>query len=421
MKILLSACAAAPAHGSEAYFGWSAFEALSRHHDVRVITSEWSERLIINKIGKTDAARHFRFVGPPVRPIANRMLAKMESWRLNYLFHHNVDRAARAWMVAEKFDLVHHVTYSTWRVASPLWQLPIPFFWGPIGGGEKMPLSFLGTVSLQAKMFEICRILSEQLSYRDPRVKLCAMKACAVMASNVETEKVLLRLGTVADKISIICPAHFSIQKIRKIQSMGPAKKSTGILKIFSGGSLEGRKGVSLSLQALARAKMAGLEFSYVIGGGGPEARALKLLALKLNLSKEIHFHNGFNGQEYFEKLQESHIFLLPSLRESAGLTLIEAMLCGALPIVANCGGPGDIVDSDVGFKVPARNPAEVIHKIAEILLRLDRDRELLHTMGQKAKKRAETKFLSENWLKQIELTYAKGFARFSCSVRKRR
>ena len=421
MRILLSACAAAPAHGSEAYFGWSAFEALSRHHDVRVITSEWSKQLIINKIGKTDTARHFRFVGPPARPIDNRMLAKMESWRLNYSFNHNVDRTARVWMGEEKFDLVHHVTYSTWRVASPLWQLPIPFFWGPIGGGEKMPLPFFGTVSLQARMFEICRMLSDQLSCRDPRVKLCATEACAVMASNVDTQKVLMRLGTAADKISVLCPAHFSILRIRKIQGMGRTNKSTGILKIFSGGSLEGRKGVSLNLQALAKAKRAGLEFRYVVGGGGPEARALRKLALKLNLSKEIQFHNGFDGHEYFEKLQESHIFLLPSLRENAGLTLIEAMLCGALPIVAACGGPGDIVDSDVGFKVPATNPAEVIHKIAEILLRLDRDRELLHTMGQKAKKRAEDKFSSENWLKQIELTYAKGFARFACSVKKRR
>jgi len=53
-----------------------------------------------------------------------------------------------------------------------------------------------------------------------------------------------------------------------------------------------------LGLQALAKAKGAGLKFRYVVGGGGPETRALKLLALKLNLSTEIHFHNGVNGQE---------------------------------------------------------------------------------------------------------------------------
>jgi len=39
--------------------------------------------------------------------------------------------------------------------------------------------------------------------------------------------------------------------------------------------------------------------------------------------------------------------------------------------------------------------------------------------MGQKAKKRAEYKFSSENWLKQIELNYAKGFARSACPVKK--
>jgi hypothetical protein len=40
---------------------------------------------------------------------------------------------ARKLCAQHQFDLAHHVTYSSWRVPSPLWQLDLPFVWGPVG------------------------------------------------------------------------------------------------------------------------------------------------------------------------------------------------------------------------------------------------------------------------------------------------
>lgn len=51
----------------------------------------------------------------------------------------------------------------------------------------------------------------------------------------------------------------------------------------------------------------------------------------------------------YWKELAASHVFLLPSLGESSGLTMMEAMLAGCAPFVADCGGPAHIVTEACG------------------------------------------------------------------------
>ena len=42
-----------------------------------------------------------------------------------------------------EFDVVHHVTFVKYSTPSFLSLLPVPFVWGPVGGGESAPKTFL--------------------------------------------------------------------------------------------------------------------------------------------------------------------------------------------------------------------------------------------------------------------------------------
>ena len=116
---------------------------------------------------------------------------------------------------------------------------------------------------------------------------------------------------------------------------------------------MEGRKGVALALEALARVKTKGVNFQYRVGNIGPEVGHLRRLALRLGLASEILFAPPLSGEAYQKELGATHIYLLPSFRESSGLTMMEAMLAGCVPVVADCGGPGFVVTDECGFKVP--------------------------------------------------------------------
>ena len=50
----------------------------------------------------------------------------------------------------------------------------------------------------------------------------------------------------------------------------------------------------------------------------------------------------------------------------------------GTVPVVADFGGPGDIVHPDVGYKVPVTNESEFVSRMETILADLAGNRELL-------------------------------------------
>jgi len=52
------------------------------------------------------------------------------------------------------FDLVHHVTFGTYWIPSFLAFLPVPFVWGPLGGGESAPKAFYKTFSFRSRVYE---------------------------------------------------------------------------------------------------------------------------------------------------------------------------------------------------------------------------------------------------------------------------
>jgi glycosyltransferase involved in cell wall biosynthesis len=185
-----------------------------------------------------------------------------------------------------------------------------------------------------------------------------------------------------------------------------PDKNLDGPLRLFAAGNMEGRKGVALALAALAQVKAAGVKFHYRLGANGPEVAHLKDLTARLGLTADVEFTEGLQGEAYQRELGRTHVFLLPSLRESAGLTMMEAMLAGGVPVVADCGGPGFIVTPECGFKIPVGSRRRMVAQLAETLIAIDCDRKIISEKGRLAMQRIATAFSEENYRKTINAAY---------------
>lgn len=118
----------------------------------------------------------------------------------------------------------------------------------------------------------------------------------------------------------------------------GPAR----LLKIITVARLIERKGLDLLLEAVSRFSNPEIHLSIV--GTGQEESNLKNLASQLKLTGMVEFH-GYRSQPDLEKLyNEADLFVLPSMAESFGMVILEAMACG-LPVVAtNVGGIPEII-----------------------------------------------------------------------------
>jgi glycosyltransferase involved in cell wall biosynthesis len=414
MKILVAATACHPTSGSEAQVGWSAVSAIRHEHDVWVMTSEWCREAVEKWTKGEESWKHVRFIYvdeslglPPYSE--NRLIARFQSWLRYRIWCQKAANVASQLHQEVGFDVAHHVTYATWRMGSPLSSLGIPWIWGPIGGGELFPWRLIGTLSPVACVFEIFRSVSSAFSRRTEAVRRAIRDASEIIASNDETIDFLLRIATPSRPPTILSQAFLDSEKISRLKRcccIRPADE--GIMEIVSGGNLEGRKGVAISLKALSIVKREGIPFRYRHFGGGAERAHLVALTAKLGLSNQVDFLAPLAGAEYEQMLKSAHVYLLPSLRESAGITLIEAIAAGCVPVVTEGGGPDAIVRSGGIKPISIAGVDQMAEEIALRLLEYWRNKKSWIALSEQASSKIAAEYSSSHYAETIATIYKK-------------
>jgi glycosyltransferase involved in cell wall biosynthesis len=86
---------------------------------------------------------------------------------------------------------------------------------------------------------------------------------------------------------------------------------------------------------------------------------------------------------EAMQRLRASDVMVYPSVREFGGGVVFEGLAAGAVPVVADFGGPGDIVYPEVGYKVPLTNESDFVARLEKILTELAHDSDQLDRLRQ--------------------------------------
>jgi L-malate glycosyltransferase len=104
-----------------------------------------------------------------------------------------------------------------------------------------------------------------------------------------------------------------------------------------------------------------------VVCGDGELRAELTAKAHALGLGTSVEFV-GLQT-DVIPWLQRSRVFVLTSRTEGVALSLIEAMLCGAVPVVSDVGDLGDMVrHGENGYLVADRNPDQFAAFIQDVL-----------------------------------------------------
>jgi hypothetical protein len=135
LKILISAYACSPHQGSESGIGWQAVTHMAVHHEVWVLTRANNRGPIEVALQNTPInGLHFEFLDlPRWARFWKRGQRGVEIYY--YLWQIAAYVYARRLHSVVGFDLAHHYTFGRYWSPSFLSLLPIPFIWGPVGGG----------------------------------------------------------------------------------------------------------------------------------------------------------------------------------------------------------------------------------------------------------------------------------------------
>ena len=393
MKVLLSAFSCCPGAGSEPGVGWNWVCQVSRRHEVWLLTSDESRAQVEREL---PANVHATFV-PSFRRWARLQTAAIPGldWLYYYWWQWKAYRAARKLHAAVGFDLAHHVTFVTWRAPSFLSLLPIPFIWGPVGGGGSIPPGLRGELGWKGRVFEGFRHLAARVSRWDPFVRLTMRRATAILAANQETAA--LFPARCRDKIRVML--GIGMAGTEKAEPVALDRNGESFVVLFVA-LLRPLKGGTLAMKAFHRLARSRPNALLVIVGDGAERSRLAALARELGVAERVRFLGGLPRPQVLGCMQACDVLLHPSLRDSGGLVLLEAMAQGKPLVCLDLGGPGEIVTAECGLKVQPGNPEQVVTDLGRALETLAGDPALRQRLGEAGRQRVQERF---DWDKRGE------------------
>jgi glycosyltransferase involved in cell wall biosynthesis len=401
MKVLLSAYACAPGKGSDPEIGWNWMQQLARIHEVWVITRT-KNRANIERGLETEPATAARFVYVDLP----KWLQFWKKWPGGVYLYYYIWQFL-AWRKAcglhreIEFDRVQHVTFCMFWLPSFMALLPIPFVWGPVGGGESTPQSFRGSFGLRGRVYEFLRDIARVVGSLDPSVRMTARRSVLALASTPESAGKLVRLGSKHVEVEACCGVELSRgHRSGDPRFAGPFRMCHGAVHIFSAGRLLHWKGFHLALRAIAEIRDTVPTLEYSIFGNGPERKRLERLAKELQISDRVHFHDSIPREELLQKMSGFDAMLHPSLHDSGGFACLEAMAAGCPVICLDLGGPAMQVTAETGFKIAAVSPEQTIRELADAIRKLVTDPDLRARLSRAARTRAK----AFSWEQKLEV-----------------
>ena len=363
MRILAFAYACEPGKGSEPGAGWAWAGLLARIGETWVITRANNRDAIEAALPSLPEASslHFVYVDLPAR--ARWWKRGQRGVHLYYLLWQReaLERARR--LEAEHgFDLVWHLTMANVWMGSLAARVGPPFIYGPVGGGVDAPWSFASMLGARGLAFECVRTVAQLAGrYLNPIARDAWRRAQVILVQNPETRTWLPRQHRGK---AIVLPNAIAPEPRRDAKGAPPAPRSPTAIYV---GRLLPWKGVALAIRAIAKAE----GWRLIVIGSGSDAPRLRRLVRDLGVEERVEFAGTVEHDRVVSEMRErADVFLFPSLREEAGLVVLEAITAGLPVICLDRGGP-PILAGDAGLRVGSSgSPTEVADEIADLLVR---------------------------------------------------
>lgn len=383
MKILYIAFACNPYVGSEAFCGWSWPLAMRKYCDVFVVTRK-ENKLGIEKYLSEHKISDIKFFYYDI-PDAFNIYYKSGKMYMPYSVIWQNASFGFIKKLHEKynFDYIHQVTLGDFRLINPAWKLKCKFIFGPVGGAQLTPKSLKMYINAddksEQKRERINKIIKSLPSYRK-----ALNHSYLILAANPETQEYLQKCIKDSGKCSLLTENGVNADQIHGI----PEKVDHDKVVLLWSGRMIKRKGLNFLLEVLQLVKT---EKSYILKlvGGGPEKSNLEKQASELKLKEKIEFVGKVSYEEMQHLYSSSDVFVFPSLRETTGTVLFEAMVNGLPVVTFNQNGAALLVDSNCGIKVDVINDlSKVKHDFANALCKIIDDSKLRSNMGWNARLR---------------------------------
>jgi glycosyltransferase involved in cell wall biosynthesis len=365
--VLYVAFAFAPGQGSEPGVGWNWAIETARDEEVCVITHAYFRSAVEEFLEARPVARlSVEFYSP----FWSRLFSgdRVVLSRLYYVaWQIGLRWAAKRLLKGRTFRYVHALTWGTFRFPCLLTNLNCPFVIGPVGGAERAPSRLFKGLPFRERAIDLLRDLTMNLSRLDPLVRYSLANASVVLFKTNETKEFLR--GIVRGH-SHVTPEIGARAVLGTNDREVPRPK----LQLLFAGRLLGWKGIHIVLEVARQLLLNGKSFELCIAGDGNLRSYAENLISKSEMGGSVTLIGKITREALYARYASSDIFLFPSLHDSSGNVVLEALSVGLPVVCLDLGGPKYFVDDNCGAVVSTdgRDVQEIAADIARILEDID-------------------------------------------------
>jgi glycosyltransferase involved in cell wall biosynthesis len=411
INVLILAETANPEWASVPLIGWSLSHAISKQVSAHVVTQVRNRGAFLRAgltEGKDFTAIDNEWIASPMHFLASTLRGgKGKGWTTStafsslsyYSFESEVWRRFKSRIANREFDLVHRVTpvspTSPSPIAKKLARYKIPFVVGPLNGGLPWIREFRDRQMSEHDWLSDIRSVYKLLpDYRSTR-----RYSAALICGSRHTLEEMPRW--VREKCIYVPENGVDLTRFpaRKKEEAGLPLRAAFV------GRLVPYKGVDLLLLAAVDfLKRKQLELHII--GDGPERANLEAIAKELAVADYVVFHGWLDHMDVQSKLNDCDFTVLPSVREFGGGVVIESMALGLPPIVANYGGPAELVNDSTGVRVAFSDKDSLTEGLRVAISTFIKSPERLRPLGAAGRNFVERKLTWEMKAKQILKIY---------------
>lgn len=392
MKVIILAEQCNPLWASLPEFSFSLVHAISQHVTVVLVTH------IRNKEGIEQKDNGFaeivyvdnEYIASPLNKVSNFLRrigigGWMTNMALKYpayiAFEKQAHKILKERIRNNEFDFIQRISPVSPTIPSPItsWE-KIPFILGPLNGALAWPDQFKNEIKKERELLSHIRNVYKYLPY----YKSTFHHSYKILAAFKHVEKDIPN----QDKHKVIKFNELGVdENLYKPREEKDAL--AGSCRFIFVGRLVPYKCTHVVVLAFAKSRLLREKHRLTIVGDGVEREYIQRLIDDNNLNDCVTITGWKSQPEVAKLMANSDVFVFPTIREVGGNVIIEAMSSGLPSIVPDYGGPSELIDDEVGIKIPLTTRAEFQEKYTTTMEKLANDVDMRKHLSINARKRA--------------------------------
>jgi glycosyltransferase involved in cell wall biosynthesis len=304
----------------------------------------------------------------------------------------------------EHIDYSMHLTFGSMWMPTFLPLLTSSFIWGPVGGGDCEPKSFLKVLPWKQRLLQTMRYVLNTLSWLNPFIMIPAARASVILCRTPNSAMVIP--SCFQHKVKVVLETAmesiiFEFKKKNKVRGH--------MIRMITTGRLLPNKNILTAVRSLRYIRN-DKSVEFIVVGSGFQKKEIEDTAREIGGRTVVNIVDEMPRLEVLKLLEKCDIFLFPSLREGGSWSLMEAMAIGLPVVCLDWAGMSVTVDDSCAIRIPVTNPTQMPIDMAKAIQTLIDDPDLRRRMGEAGRERIRKVFnweakgeFMENLLKELD------------------